>query len=1033
MDLLRQAPAFGADAAAAIARDMFGIDGTAAPLPSERDQNFLIDAAASGRGGRYVLKIANAADERALLEAQNAAMDAVAEATSLCPRVVRSTNGAAIETLPAARGGGHFVRLVTWIPGVTLGSLPHHPPVLLRDLGRGLASVDRALAAFDHPAVHRDFYWDLANGLDIVRAHGGDIADPALRRLVTTVAAGIERDDAPAFASLRRSVIHNDANDHNVVVCDEGSALERRQRVQGFVDFGDMVYSFTAADLAVAIAYAILDKPDPLEAAAAVTAGYHEAYALAAEEVGVLFGLVCLRLCASASIAADQQRQRPGDSYLAISQAAIARTLPRLAAIPRRLADAAMRQACGLRASPAARRVVRALSARTFAPIVGTRAALEAAPVLDLSVGSPLVSGDARENDAASLERRIADATGGAPIAIGRYGEARLLYTDDAFAAADVEDDAGSGISRPASNRTMERRSVHLGIDLFAAAATPVHAPLDGIVHALADNDAPQDYGPVVILRHTTAEGDAFFTLYGHLERGSLHRLRPGQPVREGEAFAAIGDASVNGGWTPHVHVQLIVDLLDLGCDFPGVCRASQWRLWSALCPDPGPIAGTGGAAVPRAESSARTILATRRERVGPNLSVSYRAPLTAVRGWMQYLFDENGRRYLDAYNNVPHVGHGHPRVVRAAADQMRVLNTNTRYLHRLLGEYADRLAQTLPDPLRVCYFVNSGSEANELALRLARACTGGTGVVVLEGAYHGNTTTLVDISPYKFAGPGGSGRKPWVRAVPLPDVYRGPFKATDEAAGAKYAAAVPEAIDALAADGVRLAAYIAESAPSVGGQIILPRGYLAAVYGSVRQAGGVCIADEVQTGYGRLGRGWYAFEDQAVVPDIAVLGKPIGNGYPIGAVVTTPEIAAAFDNGMEFFSTFGGSTVSCACGLAVLDVMRDERLIDHARIVGAHLLDRLGAIAARHPIVGDVRGAGLFAGVELVRDRATLEPATDAASYVTNRLREEGVLIGTEGPHANILKIRPPMPFDRLDADHLAAVLDRVLAELEA
>jgi 4-aminobutyrate aminotransferase-like enzyme len=389
----------------------------------------------------------------------------------------------------------------------------------------------------------------------------------------------------------------------------------------------------------------------------------------------------------------------------------------------------------------------------------------------------------------------------------------------------------------------------------------------------------------------------------------------------------------------------------------------------------------------------------------------------------MQYLYDQAGRRYLDAYNNVPHVGHSHPRVVGAATEQMLVLNTNTRYLHDKLAAFAERLVATLPPPLQACYFVNSGSEANELALRLARAHTRRRNVIVLDAAYHGNTTTLVDISPYKFNGPGGEGAQPWVHVLPLPDTYRGEYRRDDPRAGEKYAEFARYAGNP--------AAFIAESAPSVGGQIVLPDRYLASVYAIVRGAGGVCIADEVQTAYGRMGTHFYAFEAQRVVPDIVVLGKPIGNGYPLGAVVTTPEIAASFDNGMEFFSTFGGSTVSCAVGLAVLDVVQEERLQEHARTVGSSLLRRLRAAIGDHPLVGDIRGSGLFLGVELVTDRASQEPAAAAASDVVNRMRDRGVLLGTDGPFHNVIKIRPPMPFTEDDAAQLTDVFTEALAAI--
>jgi 4-aminobutyrate aminotransferase-like enzyme len=360
----------------------------------------------------------------------------------------------------------------------------------------------------------------------------------------------------------------------------------------------------------------------------------------------------------------------------------------------------------------------------------------------------------------------------------------------------------------------------------------------------------------------------------------------------------------------------------------------------------------------------------------------------------------------------------------------MAALNTNTRYLHERLVEYAERLSATLPDPLRVCYFVNSGSEANELALRLARAFTGSRETVVVDAAYHGNTNAAVEISPYKFDGPGGAGAPPNVHVVPTPDVYRGVYRELPEEAGARYAAHVAAAVARIESRGGRMGAFIAESVLSCAGQIVLPPGYLQGAYEAVRAAGGVCIADEVQVGFGRAGSHVWAFETQGVVPDIVTMGKPIGNGHPLGAVVTTPDIARAFANGMEYFNTFGGNPVSCAIGLAVLDVIRDERLQDRARDVGARLLGGLRDLASRHALIGDVRGLGLFVGVELVRDRTTLEAAGTEAGLVANRMRDRGVLVSTDGPFHNVLKIKPPLCFGEDDADRLVSTLDGVLGE---
>src|SRR5688572_3240963 len=405
-------------------------------------------------------------------------------------------------------------------------------------------------------------------------------------------------------------------------------------------------------------------------------------------------------------------------------------------------------------------------------------------------------------------------------------------------------------------------------------------------------------------------------------------------------------------------------------------------------------------------------LLEWRGRLLGRNLSVAYEKTLNIVRGSMQYLYDDEGRRYLDAYNNVAHVGHCHPKVVAAGQRQMELLNTNTRYLSELILEYAEKLTATLPESLSVCFFVNSGSEANELAIRLARAHTKARDMIVLDHAYHGNTTTLIDISPYKHDGPGGDGAPAWVHKAPLPASQ----------------ADAQHVIDLATKLRARLCGFIAESMPSVAGQIVFPDGYLAQAYESVRDAGGVCIADEVQTGYGRIGTHFWAFERYGVVPDIVVLGKPIGNGHPIGAVITTRAIADSFDNGMEFFSTFGGNNVSCAIGLKVLEIVHEENLQSHALRVGQRLLEGLRTLQKQHELIGEVRGSGLFLGVELLRN--TREPATHEANRIVNQMRERGVLLGTDGPFHNVLKIRPPMPFSKADADLLLSVLAEVLSQ---
>ena len=1015
--MVTDAPRFDAVSAARIARQLYGIDATALPLTSERDQNFLLTTTA---GERRILKIANALERPELLEAQQAAMAHVAPHLPACPRPLPTLSGDIVTRIAGDDGRTHLVWAITHVPGAPLGTVRHRTRALLEDFGRTIASLECALAGFDHPAIHRDFHWDLANARRVIDEHRPLLSDADLGRAIDAIVERFDVHVRPLLAGLPRRAIHNDLNDYNILVTGNLASGDGA-RVTGIVDFGDIVHSFRIADLAIAGAYMMLGADDPLAAMVDLTRGYASISVPRDDELEALFGLSTMRLAVSACIAAHQRRLRPDNEYLDVSQAAIRRTLPVLASLPFGLATAALRDAAGLEPSPAAERVRTWLAQQqgTFAPVMPFDSREDPVLVLDLGVTSPLVRADASENSEPLITARIDAAMreAGVRVSIGRYDEPRLLYSSPLFAGAE--------------NPLDERRTIHLGLDIFCDARTPVHAPLRGTVHAFAYNPASLDYGGVIILRHTTDDGTEFFALYGHLSRASLTEMAPGRVIERGVRFAALGAPHENGGWTPHLHLQLFTDLLGLGTDVPGVVRPSQRSAWRSICPDPNLLVGVPAERFPPPAPDRSETLATRRRLFGHNLSIAYREPLKAVRGWRQYLFDDVGRRYIDAYNNVPHVGHAHPRVVAAAQRQMTLLNTNTRYLSDLVNEYAERLTATFPAPLSVCFLVNSASEANELALRLARSFTRRRDMIVLEAAYHGNTTGLIDLSPYKHAGPGGAGAPDWVHTVPIPDVYRGTYKAAEPNAGAMYARHVATVIDHLRESRRGIAGFIAETCPSVGGQIVFPPGYLAEVYAHVRAAGGVTIADEVQTGLGRMGTSFWAFEDQGVVPDIVVMGKPLGNGHPIGAVVTTSEIAASFDNGMEFFSTFGGNTVSCAIGLAVLDVLRDEQLQSHALHIGQRMLAGLRPFVDRHPIVGDVRGSGLFLGVELVRDRATLEPAGSEASYVANRLRELGILLGTDGPYHNVVKIRPPMPFNAEDADLLVSTLDRVIGEL--
>ena len=1020
-NLVRHAPRFNEAQAAALAKELYEIDTCAKGLPSERDQNFRLQ---DQKAGQFVLKIANAAEAREALEFQNLAMRHVAEKGAAlfdeldpCPRVCSAPGGGQILSIPGQDGASHFVRLLTYLPGKPLARVNPHDKDLLFSLGSFLGRIDRVFMDFDHPATRREFHWDLARCGEVVASLLDEIDDVEKRDMVQHRLDHYCADTAAKLAGLRSSVIHSDGNDYNVLASPNG---RWGNRVTGLIDFGDMVHSHTVNELAIACAYALMGKTDPLAAAVQVVAGYHRAFALTETELAVLFDLIGMRLCTSVCHSAHQIRLAPRNTYLLVSQKPAWELLHRLQPISPDFAEALFRDACGFDPAPRSRDMVAWLKENqaSFAPVVDAVLLGGHPSVIDLSVSTSLLGAGPEKADAQAMTRLIfremEDA--GSLLGIGRYNEARVIYTANAFK---VETDTAP-----------EYRTVHLGLDLFARPGEPVYAFMGGRVHSVQNNTAHQDYGPTIILSHETDSGIPFYSLYGHLAATSLDGLEPGMRISAGQPIGTIGTSTENGGWAPHLHLQLITDLLGLEGNFPGVARPSQRRVWTALCPDPGVVLGL--TTVPPAAEVRQMdeIMAIRQRHLGKSLSVSYHTPLKIVRGMGGFLYTETGQPYMDGVNNVCHVGHCHPAVVAAGQRQMAVLNTNTRYLHDHIVDYARRLLATFPEPLSVCFFVCSGSEANELALRLARTYKGQRDIITVDGAYHGNTQGLVDISPYKHDGPGGKGAPGWVQTVVMPCGYRGPHKGTGTQSGIAYAGYVKTAVDRIEAGGRKPAAFICESMLGCGGQVLLPDSYLRAAFDHVRAAGGVCIADEVQVGFGRAGSHFWAFETQGVVPDIVTLGKPMGNGHPLAAVVTTPEIAGAFNNGMEYFNTYGGNPVSCAVGMAVLDVIQSEGLQENARQVGAYLLERLSTLKEKSQLVGDVRGLGLYLGVELVTDHDTLAPAADHAAYICNRMKEYGLLISTDGPLHNVLKLKPPIIFSKANADALVDALEKVFAE---
>jgi 4-aminobutyrate aminotransferase-like enzyme/Ser/Thr protein kinase RdoA (MazF antagonist) len=994
------------------------------PLPGEVDANYALQTEA---GQRYGLKlhlgvINPEIDLQIALLQHIAPMAADLASPNLLQTLVPTSDGRALVALALPDGRIYQARLCTWLEGEVWARVEQVPMLAVTDLGHALAELDLSLRDFKHPAAWRAHRWDsarfdeLADCIELVE-------QPEKQQALRQLQQRFREQIAPRLQACPQQVIHSDANDYNLL-------LDRAGRLSGVLDFGDAIYTRRLFEVANACAYVIDRMPDPVEVIAELTAAYHERNPLQDNEIELIFDAVQLRLGMSMSLAARQIRQWPDNQYLLISQTAVWRNWQRLLAENPAMVLARIRARCALAPSPNAERAERWLRrhAASAKPIFAIDWSVQKIQRLDWRANHNPNPGQAAAQAEQLMRQSLARLDG--RIGIGAFGEDRAVYIGDNYATA-IEG---------------ERRNRHIGLDVFLPAGTPLHAPFDAVVECCGID--PGGFGGLLILRHQaepnadpnaspeSADGTTpFWTLYGHLNPASLP-WQAGQSVAAGALLGELGDESVNGGWAPHLHLQVMGDLLGIpGLDWPGACSARQWPVFERVCFQPNLLLGFNLECQDHHQRTASSLQRERRQRMGPSLSLNYRQPLHIVRGEGCYLFDAQGQRWLDMVNNVAHVGHCNPRVLQAAMHQQTRLNTNTRYLHEHILDYARRLCLTMPPELSCVFMVNSGSEANDLALRLARAYTGSREVICVDHAYHGNLTSVVDVSPYKFNGKGGSGQPAHTHIAQAPDLYRGPWRYADQVAGvdvgANYARSVAEICQRLQAQQRKPGLFLVEAIQGCAGQLPLPPGYLQALYPIVRAAGGLVQSDEVQVGFGRVGSHMWAFETQGVVPDIVTMGKPIGNGHPMAAVVTRPEIAAAFANGMEYFNTFGGNPVSCAIGLAVLDEIEEQHLMQRAARIGNRLMAGMRSLAERFEMMGDVRGIGMYIGMELVKERHSQAPAPGEMAQLIELMKQKQVLLSSEGPFNNVLKIKPPLVFGETECDYFLTALEQSLGQL--
>ncbi len=963
-------PRPGVDVARAtdLVREVYGVEGAVSELGSHQDRNFRIDTA----DGARVLKVANRGWGRAAVEAQNSALLHIAglDAGFDAPIPLAGLDGGVVHDVTDVDGAVLPLRLLTYVDGLPLSDTRHLSPLVIADLGRLAGRASAALAGFEHPGLTRVVQWDLMRADEVLVGLLGSIGDPDRRALVADRAAAAAEQLAPIADRLRVQAIHGDVTDDNVVGDRDDAG---RIRPRGIIDFGDLTRSWLVGDLAVTCASILRHSPaDPFAVVHAIRA-FHDVVPLTDDDVAALWPLVVLRGAVLVASGEHQAALDPDNDSATGPLESEWRIFHTARSVPFAIAEAVIRAALGCETAAhhaAAHDAVR--SARRLFPSVDDPA------VVDLSVTSAALHSGRFLARSVEIEilRDAAAATGGG--AVTRWAEARLTRT-----VLDSPDE-------PATNA--------LGVELVLPHGTAAVSPWDATV---ADVDG-------TTVRLDSAAGR--LTVHG-----LALTVAVGSTLRAGAPLGVVGSG--------HVRLGLCVDP---SIDPPGFATATTAAGWTVLCPDPSPLLGVDVAA---ARDDAAALLSRRDDVLAGVQEHYYVEPMRIERGWRHHLVDTSGRSYVDMVNNVAAVGHGHPRLADAVDRQMRLLNTNSRFHYGAITEFSERLAALAPDGLDTVFLVNSGSEAVDLALRIAQAVTDRPDVVAVREAYHGWTMLSDAVTTSLYDNPHALTTRPdWVHLVSAPNSYRGTFRGADAAAG--YAEEIRALVASLVADGRPPAAYIAEPVFGNAGGVLLPEGYLAAAYDAVRAAGGLCIADEVQVGYGRLGHYWWAHEMDGVVPDIITIAKAMGNGQPLGAVITTRAIADAFAAQGAFFSSAGGSPVSCVVGLTVLDVIEDEGLQANAARVGDRIIARCHELMARYPIVGAIHGMGLYLGIELVRDRETLEPATAECYAICERLRELGVVVQPTGERANVLKMKPPMCLTVESADFVVECLETVLRD---
>ncbi|MHC9043564.1 aminotransferase [Microbacterium saperdae] len=958
-----------------IARECYGLIATASELGSNQDRNFLLTAS---DGTRSVLRIDNPVFGDDARDAQHAALDAYRAAGVAVPAVLPGLDGALTQ-----RWGGLAARRSEFAEGEPLVDAGYLAPIVLAEFGALAAASVNVLAALTHPGLDRTQMWDMRVAHAQTVALAPAIADVGLRARVLAAAEEARGALAAVEAELPVQPIHGDLTDDNVM---GRRGADSRLHPHALLDLGDLGLGWRVAELSVCASSMLHHEAErPLRVLDTVAA-FHAQAPLSVPEARAVWPLVVLR---ASLLVASGWRQLEIDGANDYARERIAGE--------QAIFDAATLLPLAEMTEHVLARI--GFDAPTF--VAGRDESVSLAPLL------PDLDGDVVAVDL-DVESAALD-------------EGRWLAPDAETDLIATHLDYGATVVVPYGLFRLTRAA----IDSADAAAT---WPLDTEIHVVA--------GPRLRI---TAPLEGELRVQGgvlrlHLPDAWVLEVGGAQAPRKSKTAVRRGDtigvlAASDEPRTLTVGLRRS-DAPPLTSSSSGAVLVAPERVpaWSRFTADPAPLLGlpsfTQQDDAPEELERRNRIFAAAQERY-------YERPPQIQRGWRHHLVDTTGRAYIDMVNNVAGLGHGHPKVAAAANRQLRTLATNSRFLFRELAEYSEALLALMPDDsdLDTVLLVNSGSEAVDLALRLAQAATGRRTVVALREAYHGWTMASDAVTTSAYDNPSALATRPdWVHVADVPNRFRGTYRGEDTAD--RYLADLADDLEDLQRDDRDVAAFLCESILGNAGGVLLPDGYLAGAYAQVRAAGGLCIADEVQVGFGRMGSSFWGFEQSGVIPDIVTIAKPMGNGFPIGGVITSKRIADSLATQGQFFSSAGGSTLSCAVGLAVLDAMVEDDLQRNALDIGARLAEGLRGLATRHPLIGVVHGEGLYLGVELVRDHASMEPAAAEAAAICERLRELGVIVLTTSERSNVLKIKPPLCLSAQSADHVVAMLDRVLAE---